>query len=96
MDALVDFMANKTNPPTHILVDWLRGRDYSGQPFSLKGSLYRASTPISVQQAIDLRNNSSAEALAGVILDGLGINANTYTLYDKNKKKLKKYKPARL
>ncbi len=80
MDALVDFLANKTNPPAHVVVDWLRGRDYAGKPFSWGREIYRASTPIVVQQAINLKDEFSANTVAGVILDGLGMNAQTYAV----------------
>ena len=78
LDALVDFLANKTNPPAHVVVDWLRGRDYAGKPFSFGEAAFRAATPIIVQRAINLKDDNSANAVAGVILDGLGINASTY------------------
>ena len=80
-DALVDFVTNKTNPPTRVLVDWLRGEDFKGQPFSPSKSLYKATTPIVVQEAIDLKDEASAQAIAGVILDGFGVSANTYNYY---------------
>jgi len=77
-DALVDFLVNKTTPPAHFVVDWLRGKDYRGQPFSWGNEFYQAATPISIQNVIQLTDNHSADAVAGVIFDALGINANTY------------------
>lgn len=49
-----------------------------GQKPTLGGTLYSAFTPISIQNAIQLKDDKSAEAVLGVLLDGLGVNANTY------------------
>jgi hypothetical protein len=77
-DAMIDFLANKTNPPARVLVDALRGRHYDYTPFELKKSAYGAATPISIQQAISLKDNASADAVAGVIADFIGVSANTF------------------
>jgi len=84
-DALVDFLVNKTTPPARVIVDWLRGKTYRGTPFTWPGAVYQATTPIAVQQAIQLKDDASADKIAGVIADGLGINARDFT-FDKNYK----------
>jgi hypothetical protein len=88
-DALIDFLANKTNPPARVMVDALRGRHYDYTPFSPVESAYRATTPISVQQAISLKDNASADAVAGVITDWIGVSANTFEDRKRGKKPLK-------
>lgn len=81
-DVLADFMVGKSTPPARVVFDWLKSKDYKGDPFSPATSVYRAVTPITIQQAIQLKDNASADRVAGVILDGLGISS--YSIDDKN------------
>ncbi len=83
-DALIDFLANKTNPPASIVRDWLRGRNFKGEKFTPGKAIYQAGTPIMVQQAIELKDNASADRVAGVIADAVGISSVSY---DKKKPK---------
>jgi hypothetical protein len=78
-DALSDFLVNKENPPARVITSWLKGKDFSGEKFSWGKAIYGAYTPIPLQQVISLKDNSSADAVAGVMLDGFGISSNTYT-----------------
>lgn len=77
-DVITNFLTGKTTPPVRVLIDFLQGRNFKGEVPTLGGELYQASVPISIQNAIQLKDDNSAEAVLGVILDGLGINANTY------------------
>jgi len=77
-DALIDFLTNKTSPPMSVLVSWLKGKDRTGERFTWKKAAYNAATPISVQNAIKLKDEVSADRIAGVILDSVGISANSY------------------
>ena len=77
-DAVIDFLANKTNPPASMVRDWLRGRTFDNKDFTAKGAAYRAFTPITVQQAIQLKDNASADRVAGVLADTIGINATSF------------------
>ena len=83
-DAVIDFTANRTNPPASVVRDWLKGRDCQGKPFAPGRAIYQAGTPITVQQSIQLKDNASADRVAGVIADAVGISSNTY-----DKKKVK-------
>jgi len=60
----------------------LRGSNYKGDPFSLGSSAWRSVTPITVQQTIELKDNASADRVAGAILDGIGISS--YSIDKKN------------
>lgn len=82
-DALINFLVGKTSPPTRFVVDWMKGKNWKGEKYTMGGAAYQAVTPIAVQNVIDLKDDASAEVVAGVILDGLGISSNTY----ENKKK---------
>lgn len=77
-DAMISFLTNKTNPPAHFVASMLKGKDFSGAPFSAGKALYGAATPITIQQAIALKDSHSADQIAGLITDWIGISSNTY------------------
>jgi hypothetical protein len=79
LDVLYSFVTNKFNPPASVLRDALRGTFFDQTPFTWGGAIYRAHTPIFLQNVINLKDNKSAAAVAGVITDGLGVQATTYT-----------------
>lgn len=78
LDALVKFLVNKTNPPAHVVADWLRGEDFKGDSISIGKSAYGAAVPITAQNAVDLYKNPSVEQLVGLILDAHGFSSSTY------------------
>jgi hypothetical protein len=78
-DALIDFLINKTSPPARVVVDWLKGKTREGKPTTLANVAYGAFTPISIQNALKAKDDVSADKVAAVILDLVGINANSYT-----------------
>jgi len=77
-DAVLDFLANKFNPPASMVRDWLRGYTWGGKKFTWPDAAYRAFTPISMQQAIELGDDPSADEIAGVLADTLGVSAQVY------------------
>ncbi len=78
MDVLINFLESKTTPPVSAIVSWLKGADITGKTPTIGKIISSAFTPISIQNAIQLKDDASVQAVLGVILDGLGINANTY------------------
>lgn len=84
LDALVSYFTNKVSPAARIGVDKLKGKDFDGNPFNLATSLKKSVIPIGVQNWEELKNNPrAANTVLGVILDGLGISANTYSASNK-------------
>lgn len=77
-DTLIDFLTGKTTPPMGALISFLKGTTPIGQKTTLANTAGRIITPISLQNATQLKDDNSANAVLGVILDVLGINANTY------------------
>jgi hypothetical protein len=75
MDALIDFTLNKTSPPAGVVRDWLRMKHFGGEEFSWGQAAYQAFTPISVQNSLKLKDDASADRVAAVIADGVGISA---------------------
>lgn len=78
-DVFLNFLEGKTTPPVGAVIDWMKGKNFQGQKPTISNTLYSTFTPLLIQNAIGLKDNHSAEAVLGVILDGMGINANTRT-----------------
>jgi hypothetical protein len=79
LDAFVKFLVNKTTPPMGIVRDWFEGKTPTGERFTPEGAAYRAMTPIAVQNFIKLKDDASADRLAGAIVDVFGINTSSYS-----------------
>lgn len=78
-NTLIDFLANKVTPPVGVLISWLKGTNRNGDPFTWSDAAARATTPISVRNFIELKDDASAEKVAGALVDIIGLNANTYS-----------------
>jgi hypothetical protein len=78
LDTFVNFMAGKSKPFLKPIIDYLAMRTMDGKKVTLGKEIYSSSVPIFLQNAIELKDDNSANAIIGVILDGLGVNANTY------------------
>ncbi|MFA5197670.1 MAG: hypothetical protein WC437_04615 [Patescibacteria group bacterium] len=78
-DALVDFLTNKSAPATRVVIDLLKGENFKRKPVTIPSALYSLATPISIQNVVDLKDEASAQAVLGVILDAIGINTGTYS-----------------
>ena len=81
--SFIDFLTNKTSPPARMIVDYFKGTLWNGEPFTWQKSLYQAFTPISIQNALKLKDNASADRIAGVIADVVGINTQSFTASEK-------------
>lgn len=76
-DVGMDFLVNKTTPPASAVISWMRGRDFMGNKPTLK-STATGFLPISVQNFLQLKEDSSTPAVLGAFLDLFGISSNTY------------------
>lgn len=79
LDVVEEFFENKASPLAGVVRDMLKGQDYNDQkptPTSLLGDV---SIPMPIQDFQDLMNDpKSADALAAMIADELGISISTY------------------
>ncbi len=82
LDVLYQFLEGKTSPPIRVVVNFLKGRDYKGEKPTIGGEIISSTVPIFLQNALELKDDRSVAAVLGVLLDGLGINANTYAATD--------------
>lgn len=78
LDVLVNFLTGKANPPARAIFDWAKGLNFDFEKPTVLSTLKQTTVPISIQNAIDLQDEASAQAVLGVILDTLGINTSTY------------------
>lgn len=81
----LDFFMNKLSPAAGSVVRSFEGKDYSGNDTNLINEAAKASLPISFHTFNDLKENpNAAPLLLSMILDGLGVGANTYSLEKKD------------
>ena len=79
-DVLVNFAEGKLSPIASVVKDILKGKDFNGNKPTVLGEANNLLTPLPVTNAIELNNNPhSANVLAGIIADALGISVNTYS-----------------
>lgn len=77
-DAVTDFLVNKTTPPMGVLVQMLKGKNRDNTDFTFSKALYGSFTPISAQNFISMKDDVSADKVAGALVDLIGLNANSY------------------
>jgi len=76
-DALSDFGVGKTTPLVNQILQFAKGRTYQNTKPTGGSFVYGTTVPISLQNAIELKDDASVSAVLGVIVDVFGINANT-------------------
>lgn len=78
-DVMVDFATGKASPTARVVIDAMRGVDFDGNTPTWKSTLYNLTVPLSIDNYQDLEKNpNSANILAGMIAEGLGIGVNTF------------------
>lgn len=76
---MIDFMAGKASPIASVFIDYGKGKDRSGKPVTVGGEISNLLIPLPITNAYELYNDpNSANMLATIIADGLGISTNTY------------------
>lgn len=79
-DVVVNFAEGKLSPIGSIFKDLLVGQDASGNPVTPLNEANNLLMPLPITNAIELKNNpKSANMLAAMIADALGISVNTYS-----------------
>jgi hypothetical protein len=73
-----DFLANKTTPPVHAVIDYAKGRMITGEkPTPLKTA--KGFLPISVQNVFDIAGDDmSLSSAVGAMFDFIGVSTSTY------------------
>ena len=78
-DLFIDFFKNKLSPISRAGVDIADQEDFKGNKPTVAGEAVNLFAPIAVTNYQELANDPySANTLAAVILDGLGLGTNTY------------------
>lgn len=78
IDLIESFAENKLSPMAGVVRDVARGQNFQGDKPTV-GNVAFGLTPISIQTFFELRDDpESANLLLSMILEGLGISANTY------------------
>ena len=77
-DTILEFLTNKTAPGTRFIIDLAKREDYEGDKPLSAWSITKRFLPISIKNAIELKDNASADRVLGVIADVFGIAATSY------------------
>lgn len=86
-DVLTDWFTNKLAPAPSTAVQYLKGKDFSGQKPTIGSSALNLVTPISAANTYDtLTNNDTATALLATMFDVLGASQTDYTKFQKKGK----------
>lgn len=85
-DVFYNFLENKLSPAASVLKDIMKGRDFQGNKPTVLGEAKNLFVPLPITNYQELKNDpESANILATMIADALGIGTNTYS--GKKKKK---------
>lgn len=77
-DAMIDFFANKANPPARVAIDLLRGQTFDGKAPTLMSSIMSLYVPLPAQNAMDFVNKPNWENAFGLFADFHGFSGNSY------------------
>ena len=78
-DLIADFLENKLSPVAQVALERLKDETRSGDRPTLANQTTSLFTPLPVKTGVELyKDPNSANWLASMILDGLGVAANTY------------------
>lgn len=79
-DVIVNFFSNKLSPASSFVKDILTGTTFEGEKPTLLGELKNLFVPLPVTNYQEVRDNpKSANTIAVLIADALGIGTNTYS-----------------
>lgn len=77
-DLVVNFFENKLSPAASIVKDVLEGKDFQGNKVSVIGEATNLLEPLPIANAQELAGDpKSANILAGILADALGVSVNT-------------------
>jgi hypothetical protein len=80
VDVALDFITGKFAPLPAVVRDYLKGENFQGDKPTLKSSAVNLFAPLPITNYIEAaKNPEAAPAILRIILDGLGIGANTYS-----------------
>lgn len=80
-DVILGFAENKLSPGARSFVDWKKGEDFNGNKPTIASTVKNLTMPLIIQQYGELKNDpNSANIVAAMIAEGLGISANTYSM----------------
>jgi hypothetical protein len=78
-DVFMDFASGKASPPVSLALDWAKGRDFQGRPFSIGRELLDRAYPLYLQDVKDAWQDAGLGRAALVAGTGFwGVGASTY------------------
>lgn len=92
-DVVMDFFNNKLSPAASLVRDLLNGKDRTGAPMTLERTVKNTFLPLLIKNFEEIsKDPESANILATMLADALGISTDTYSKdsYKKQKKEIKR------
>lgn len=78
-DVLMNYVENKLSPAASVARDLLRNKTFGGDKPTFKNEVENLALPIPVKTYLELKNDpNSANIIAALIADALGVSTNTY------------------
>lgn len=78
-DVLINFAENKLSPAASVVKELLKGQTFQGTKPTIANETVNLLAPLPITTYLELKNDpNSANTLAAMIADGLGISVNTY------------------
>ena len=97
VDIIMDtIFLNRLAPVASVLRDMYRGEMFGGEPFDIKKSIINSATPLSIQNVLEVKDESFENILGVAISEFFGLGVSTYKFKDnwerKTSKEMKQFK----
>lgn len=80
-DVVTNFFENKTAPAVSVIRDIMNQKDFNGNKPTVGSTIQNLIEPLIITNYQELKDNPrSANLLAGMIAEGLGVSVNTYSI----------------
>jgi hypothetical protein len=83
-EAFIDFLEGKATPGFRILIDAMKGETWEGKKPKAWRLAYQSFSPIALRNVWELREESSADRIAGAIADFVGISSVSYKAFERD------------
>lgn len=77
-DVSMDFLSNKFSPLASLVKDWMKGKDFQGQPFEAKKAIIERFIPLFAQDVYDAYQQEGAVGAVKAAPGFIGFGAQTY------------------
>lgn len=84
LSTLGNFASNKLSPPAAFIADYLRGKDFKGEPFNLTDAVVDRFTPMLLGDIAEVLKTDGIEGLPKVVPGVFGVGTQTFEVAPKS------------